>query len=296
MGRAEWTMLGLLSILWGGSFFFVAVALRDLPPLTIVLGRVLFGALALLLVLRLRRLSLPRAPGLWRDLFILGFLANAAPFCLMVWGQLHVPSGLASILNAGAPLFTVLVAHVLTRDEKLTRRKLLGVAAGMAGVAAMVGPEALRGLGENLLGQLAILLGTFCYALAAIFGRRFHARGVPPLVTATGQVLAASVLILPLALILDRPWDLAPPGPAALGAVAGLAILSTALAYILYFRILNAAGATNLLLVTFLIPLTAILLGALFLDERLAFNHFAGMALIGTGLAVIDGRLIGGQR
>jgi drug/metabolite transporter (DMT)-like permease len=294
MGPAEWGMLVALSVLWGGSFFFVGVAVKELPPLTIVVLRVGLAALALHLVLRLMGHRFPTRRPVLLAFLGMGLLNNALPFTLMVWGQGHIASGLAAILNATTPLFTVLVAHVLTRDERATPAKLAGVLVGFAGVAVMIGGAALGSLGVALAAQAAVLAGALSYAFAGIYGRRFKAMAVSPLATASGQVTASTLLMLPLALALERPWTL--PVPSAAAAVGGLALVSTALAYILYFRLLAAAGATNLLLVTFLIPVSAVLLGATFLGERLEPRHFAGMALIGLGLAAIDGRPFGWLR
>ena len=291
MGAAEWGMLITLSVLWGGSFFFVGAAVRELPSFTIVLARVGIAAVALWAVLVLLRIRMPPAPGLWAAFLGMGLLNNAIPFALFAWGQHHIASGLAAILNATTPLFTVVVAHLLTRDERLTAGKAAGVVLGMAGVVAMLGAELLAGLGTALLAQGACLAAALSYAFAGVFGRRFRRMGVPPLATAAGQVTGSTLLIAPLALLVDRPWMLAMPGAETLGALLGIGLLSTALAYVLYFRILAAAGATNLLLVTFLIPVSAILLGALVLGERLEPRHFLGMALIGAGLAAIDGRI-----
>jgi drug/metabolite transporter (DMT)-like permease len=288
MGPAEWLLLVALSVLWGGSFFFAEVALAELPPFTVVLGRVSLAALALLLMVLASGQRLPRSPRLWGAFVVMGGLNNLIPFSLIVWGQTAIASGLAAILNATTPLFTVVLAHLLTRDERLTPGRLSGVVLGLVGVALMIGPAALEGLSVAVLAQLACLAAALSYALAGIYGRRF--RGTPPLITAAGQISASTVLILPLALLADRPWTLAPPGPSTWGALIALALLSTALAYIIYFRILAAAGATNLLLVTFLIPVSALMLGIAILGERLAPGHLAGMALIALGLAAIDGR------
>jgi drug/metabolite transporter (DMT)-like permease len=208
-----------------------------------------------------------------------------------VWGQTHIASGIAAILNATTPLFTIIAAHVFTSDERMTGNRLVGVLIGLAGVAVMVGPAILSGIGADLMAQVAVLGAALSYAFAGIFGRRFRRMGVPPLATAAGQVTASALMLMPIALMVDRPWTLPLPGASVWGAVFGIAALSTALAYVLYFRILQTAGATNLLLVTFLIPVSAILLGAVVLGERLDTQHFIGMALIGCGLAAIDGRL-----
>ena len=294
MGALEWALLILLSLLWGGSFFFAEVALEALPPLSVVFARVAIGAAALLVLVRIAGHSLPRGFGPWRAFIVMGAINNLIPFSLIVWGQTAITGGLAAILNATTPLFTVVLAHLLTGDERMTPATLAGVALGFLGAAVMIGPEALGGLGAGVLAQLAVLAAALSYAFAGIYGRRF--RATPPLVTATGQVTASAGLLCPLALLVDRPWSLALPEPAllwpVLGALLGLGLLSTAAAYLLYFRILASAGATNLLLVTFLIPVSAILLGALVLSEQLTGVQVAGMGLIGLGLAAIDGRAL----
>lgn len=290
MGAAEWRMLVALSVLWGATFFFVKVALADLPPFSIVLARVALAALALHVVVLAAGLRMPGRLRAWGPYLVMGAINNLVPFSLIFWGQTQVASGLAAVLNATTPIFALLLAHVLTRDEKLTARKLAGVAAGIAGVAVMIGVDALDGLGLAVAAQLAIVAAGISYSVAGIYGRRF--KGQPPLLTAAGQLTCSALLTLPVALVIDRPWALAPPRAETWAALAGLALLSTALAYTLYFRILAAAGATNLLLVTLLIPVSALLLGILLLGERLAPQHLVGMALILGGLAVIDGRVL----
>ncbi len=290
MGSVEWLLLVGLSVLWGGSFFFNKLALTDLRPFTLVLGRVGLAAVALNVLVLARGLRMPTTPRIWLAFLAMGALNNLIPFSLIVWGQTRIPSGLASILNATTPLWTVVVAHLLTRDERLTWSRLGGVLLGLAGVVVMIGPAALLGLSLDVLAELAVLGAALSYAFAGVFGRRF--RDLPPLVTATGQVTATTVMALPIALALDRPWTGAAPGAVTWAALAGLALLSTALAYVIYFRILAASGATNLLLVTFLIPVSALVLGTTVLGERLEPRQLAGMALIGAGLAAIDGRLL----
>lgn len=290
MGRLEWMLLILLSVLWGGSFFFVGVAVDELPPFTIVALRVGLAALTLFVVIRLMGLRMPSAPRIWLAFFGMGFINNMVPFSLIVWGQTHIASGLASILNATTPLFTLIVAHLFTADEKMTPSRVAGLAVGFAGVVSIIGPNALSGIGQDVAAQCAILGAALAYAFGGVFGRRFRRMNVPPMVTATGQVTASTALIVPVALMVEQPWQLAAPGAGTWASVIALAVLSTALAYIIYFRILAVAGATNLLLVTFLIPVSAILLGVAFLDEMLEPKHFAGMALIGLGLMLVDGR------
>ena len=296
MGPREWAMLLALSVLWGGSFLFVGVAVKELPPLTLVTLRVSLAAVTLLAVLRIGGIALPREPRIWAALLVMSLLNNVVPFTLIAWGQSHIASGVASIFNATTPLFGVLVAHLWTSDEKATPSRLAGVVVGFAGVTVMMGGAALRTAGVDLLAQSAILIASLCYAVSGVFGRRFTAMGVAPLATAAGMLTLSSLLLLPVALVVDRPWTLPAPSAAAILSVAALALVSTALAYLLYFRILAVAGATNLMLVTFLIPISAIVLGASVLGERLEPKHFVGMALIGLGLAAIDGRLLAAMR
>lgn len=290
MTSGEWGLLLGLSLLWGGSFFFVAVALRDLPPFTLVLLRVSLAAVALHIVMRLAGLRLPGSREALLALAGMSILNNVVPFSLIVWGQTQVASGLASILNAATPLFTVVIAHVWTTDERMTGGRAAGVLIGLAGVAAMMGADALRAAGGSLAGQLACLGAALSYAIAGVYGRRFRRMGVPPLATAAGQVSVSSLLLLPLSLAVDAPWTLPLPSASTLTALLGLGLLSTALAYLLFFRLLASAGATNIALVTFLIPVMAIALGVVVLGERLEPRHLLGMAMIGLGLAAIDGR------
>ena len=296
MSAANWAQLILLSILWGGSFFFNEIALVDLPTLTVVLGRLALGAVALVVTVRVLGVALPASAAVWRAFFFMGLLNNAVPFTLIVWGQVHLASGIAAVLNATTPMFTVLVAHFATSDERLSAARVAGVVAGFAGVAAMMagGPphEQVPGSGWLVLAHVAVVGAACSYAFAAVYGRRFKAMGVAPLAVATGQVTASSLILLPLVLLVDQPWTLSMPGVPAIGALVAIAVLSTALAYVLYFRILSSAGATNLSLVTFLVPVSAIALGVLFLGESLESHHLIGIALIAAGLVVIDGRLL----
>ncbi len=291
MGKAEWIMLIALSVLWGGSFLFVGIAVHDVPPLTIVLIRVALSAIALHIILKTMGYKFPTDKTILFAFLIMGLLNNAIPFSLISYGQSHIASGLASILNATTPIFTVIVAHFLTTDEKLTTRKVSGVIIGFIGVAVMIGIDALQALGIHIFAQLAILLATTSYAFAGIYGKRFQALGVKPITVATGQVTASSFLMLPLVLIIDQPWTLSMPSTHSIIALIALALLSTVLAYILFFEVLARAGATNLLLVTFLIPPSAIILGVLVLNESIQFNQMLGLALIIVSLATIDGRV-----
>lgn len=284
MDMKDWTRLIALSVLWGGSFLFVEIALEALPPLSVVWVRVTLGAVLVALMLRAGGLALPRGAAVWRALAVMGFLNNAVPFSLFAIAQGEISGSLAAILNATTPLFGVVVAH-LAGVERITALRLAGLAAGVLGVAVMTG----GGTGA-LPAMLACLGAALSYALAGVWGRRFKAMGVAPMQAAFGQVAAASALMTPLWLLLDRPWTLEVPGARVIGALIGIAALSTALAYAIYFRLLASAGAVRLLLVTFLIPVSAAFMGALVLGERLASQHYAGFALIGVGLWAVARR------
>lgn len=288
MTAKAWFLLILLSLLWGGSFFFIELTLKDLQPLTVVLGRVILAAVALITFAYFQGHQMPTSPQVWREFLVMGALNNLIPFSLISWGQVYIDSSLAAILNATTPVFGVMLAHLLTADERLTVNRMVGVMCGFCGVAVLVGTEVLSGLQLRGIGQFAVLLAAFFYACAGIYGRRF--RQLPAMVAAAGMVSGTAIMMTPLALALERPWT-ASLDLFSLSALLALGLFSTAIAYWLYFHILAIAGATNLLLVTFLIPLSALLLGVLVLGERLEWNAFAGMGLIFVGLAAIDGRL-----
>jgi drug/metabolite transporter (DMT)-like permease len=289
MKPAEWGMLILLSIFWGGSFFFIEIALRDFQPFTVVFFRVTLAALILTGVVYLSGQRMPDSLRLWGAFLIMGAINNAIPFSLIVWGQTRIDSGVASILNATTPIFTVLLAHVFTSDERLTRIKFLGVLIGFFGVYMMMKPELKTGFSWRGVGQLAALGAALSYGFAGIFGKRF--KKTSPVATSAGMLICSSLMMFPLALIIDSPWPLRPSLESA-AAVFGMATISTAMAYLLYFRILAAAGATNVLLVTFLIPISALLLGVGVLGEVINVLKYIGMGCIFLGLIVIDGRIL----
>lgn len=288
MTGPDWLCLLALSGLWGGAFLFAKIAVGAVPPLTLVLARVGLAAVALLVVLRIAGLRLPAGRRPWLDFAAMGILNNLIPFGLIFHGQVEIGAGLAAVINGMTPFWTALIARA-AGAEPLAGTKLAGIAVGVAGLAVMIGPAALAGLDASVAAQLAVVGATVSYGCAGVFGRRF--RTLPPLVTATGQLAASSLLILPVALLADRPWALPIPGPEVIAAVAALALFSTALAYILFFRILASAGATNVMLVTLLIPVSAMLLGVLVLGETVTGRQLLGLALIAVGLAGIDGRL-----
>lgn len=290
MGIREWTLLLVLSLLWGGSFFFVGVAVQDLPPLTIVALRVSLAAVGLWCVVLILGLRPPRQWQVWLAFLSMGTINNAIPFSLIVWGQTQIASGLASILNATTPLFTVVVATCLLTDERATPLKVLGVVVGFMGVVVMIGLPA-SSEPTPWLPQLAILGAAMSYAFGGVYGRRFKALGVHPILTAAGQVTASGLIMMPIAMSLEGTQALSTASVQSWGAILGLALFSTSLAYIIYFKLLESAGATNLLLVTLLVPGSAILLGILFLNESITATQLAGLALIALGLSAIDGRL-----
>ena len=296
MSGRDWAILLVLSVLWGGSFFFIEIAIGTVAPLTLVLIRVAIAAAFLWAWLLVRRERIKLPPGAASALLVLALLNNVVPFVLFAWAQKEITGGLASILNATTPIWGVVVAHLFTADERATPAKVAGVLLGFAGVAVMIGGDLLGQIGTSALAQLACLFSTLCYALAGVWARRFRAMGVSPAAVSTGQLTAAALVMLPLVLIFEPPGLSPAPSAEAWIALVALALFCTSLAYILYFKLLASAGATNSLLVTFLIPVTAILLGALILGERLEPRHFAGMALIALGLAAIDGRLFSRRR
>lgn len=291
LGPMDWGLLVLLSLLWGGSFLCVGIAVQELPVLTIIALRVSLAALVLWGIALFSGHQLPRGRKTWQAFLALGLLNNVIPFGLIVFGQQTIGAGLAAILNATTPLWTVLIAALFLADERFSKQKLFGVLLGLVGVIVMVGPDSLAGISRNLGAQLAVLGATLSYAFASVFGRRFAAAKISPLHTALGQVTASSFILVPLALMIDTPWAFALPSQATIFAILGLAVLSTAGGYLLFFNILERAGATNVSLVTLLIPPSAIAMGMLFLEETLQGIHFIGLALIILGLLSLQGRL-----
>lgn len=288
----EWALLIALSLLWGGSFFFVEVTLSALSPTMVATLRVTIAAILLLAIIGALGIRIPTDGRSWRDFVMMGIINNVIPFNLIVWGQSYITGGLASILNATAPLFTVLIAHFITANERMTVIRVVGILVGFGGVVVTIGPSAIAGSTNQVLAQFALLGAACAYAFSVVFALRFSRRGISPIATASGQMIAASVMMLPILLIVDWPLSPSLPSVEIMAAVLGLAGLSTVLAYLIYYRLLATAGSVNLILVTFLIPVSAILLGALFLGEGLVVHQLFGMAIIGLGLAVIDGRLL----
>lgn len=286
----DWAQLLLLGAIWGGSFFFARIAVAEMHPLVLVLFRVLIAALALQLYLGWRgpsfRLALPHAA----MFFLLALTNNVIPFSLIFAGQTELGAGLASVLNATTPFWTLIIANAFTTDEKLSWNKAAGIALGIAGTAVMIGPGLVAGLGGPVWAKFALIGASVSYAAALMVARRF--RGVPPPVVAAGQLTASTIVMIPVVLLAHGPAGLFSASPAVWTAVFALALLSTAFAYILYFNLIASAGATNASLVTLIVPASAILLGVTFLGERLELFELGGMVLIAFGLVTIDGRLL----
>ncbi len=292
MTSRDWGLILILSVLWGGAFFFNAVGLKGFPPNTLVFLRMAIAALPLLIYLFASGQNLPSRWVDWRGLALLGLLNIVIPFVLFTWAQTRLSSGIASILNATTPLWGVVAAHFLTATEKATPLRLVGVSLGISGVATMILPELKQGATGNLVAELACLAGTLSYAMASIVALRLNTGGMPPLTLATGQIATSALMMIPVMLVVDQPWTLPAPGGNAVWAVISLAIISTSIAYILYFKLLESAGASNSLIVTFLIPVTATVLGVLFLGEHITVSLLVGSALIALGLVALDGRLL----
>lgn len=294
MNFTDITALVVLSVLWGGSFFLFEILLEHWSPFTIVTLRVAIAAIILWIVVICKGVAIPQTQIAWFALVILGLLNNAIPFTLIVWGQTHITSGLSSILNATTPFFTVIVAGLLLSDERMSLQKIIGVLFGIIGTAIMIGPDVIiSGLrSASVIGQIAVLGAALSYALAGVWARKFKTMGISPLTVAAGQTTSAAILLLPFALLIDAPLSLIVNADTVYWvAMIALALFSTALAYILYFRLIASAGATNAALVTFLIPISAIALGTVFLNEPFELLQALGMAVIMIGLFVIDGRL-----
>ena len=290
MSARNWGLLLLLALLWGSSFFFYKVLVAALPPITVVLGRVGIAAIAMNLWLLAQGQPMPMSGKLWLRFLLLGFLNCSLPFVMIAWGETRISSGLASILNATTPIFMVAVAHWGTEDEKLSAGKAMGIALGILGVIVLVGPGVLGG-GSAIWGEVAVIVASCSYGFGGVYSRRF--RDLSPLQAATGQMTGATILLIPLSLLFDQPWTLASPDPDVWAAWLAIALVNTALAYVVYYRMVATVGVTYISLVTLLIPVIALLLGAAFLGESVTLQALAGMAIIALGMVVTDERLFG---
>jgi drug/metabolite transporter (DMT)-like permease len=288
----DWALILLLSIIWGGAFYLNVLALRGFPTNSLVFGRMAIATLPLLIIISVSGQKMPRGWAAWRGLALLGVLNIVVPIILFTWAQTRIASGLASVLNATTPLWGVLAAHFLTDDEKATPLRVTGVLLGLAGVIVMTLPDMDQGMSGQTLAIAACLFSTLCFALASILARKLNIGGVTPMALTAGQLASSALIMLPIMLIVDQPWTLPMPSMESVLALVALALLSTTFAYWLFFKVLENVGASNSLLITFLIPVTAILLGVMGLGEKLSLAQCGGIALIAAGLLVMDGRIL----
>jgi len=292
MNTSAWILLVVLSVLWGAAFFFIAIAVKEVPPLTLVLSRVVIAAGALMIYMHAIGQQDLYDVKLFPSFLVMGLISNVIPFSLIFWAQKTISSGLASVLIATTSIFTIVIAHFFLSDERMEKKKAVGIGFGVLGVAVLLSRDVLEGFDVATLGLVACLIAAFLYGCAGVYGRRFGAMGVSSEAAACGQLIASTLVLLPIVPYVEQPWTLATPSWPALLSVVFLALFSTALAFVVYFRLLKMVGAVNVALVSLLVPVTAVLLGVFVLDEHLEIHHFLGMALIAIGLIAIDGRLI----
>ncbi len=288
MNTKNLLLLIILAALWGPSFLFIKVAVAEIPPLTLVLGRVTTGALFLLFILAVRRRKLPDSRNVLHHLAVMAFLHNALPWVLLSWGEQYIDSALASILNGTTPLFTIVLAHFLVPGDRMTVSKTLGVFLGFLGLLLLIFPSLVGGLEASTWGLIAVTAAAAVYGVAIIYSRN-HLRGLPPLMAPTYQLLLATAYMMPIALIVDQPWTLPQPSPVALLSLFLLGVMGTGLAFIVYYRLLETANPTYISMVTYVIPIFGVILGVLILDERLTWYALAGFALILLGVMVVNG-------
>ncbi len=292
MRMKDWLVLTFLSSLWGSSFFFIEIIIRDIPTITLVSIRLILSAVILYLILLISGKNLRLDKSLVVAFFVMGLLNSILPYSLIAWGQHYVSSGMSATLIASTPLLTVIAAHYLTPDEKATANKIIGVVIGLLGVAIMLKDQFSVNDSDLLIGKIVMLIAASCYASGAIYSKKVSKYGMSPIETATGQMAAGAIFLTPFALIIDRPWLLPTPGLDTVLAMLGLVLLSSVLAYILFFKLMKTAGVTNLILVAFLIPVSSIILGVLVLNENFTLAHGLGMLFIGVSLTIIDGRAL----
>lgn len=278
----------LLAALWGPSFLFIKVSVAEIPPLTLVLGRVGLAAVLLYAVLRLQGRKLPKWGPVWKHVAIVALVHNAIPFVLFGWGEQYIDSALASILNGTTPLFTIVLAHFFVADDRLTPTKVVGTLLGFGGLALLIAPSLVGGIQATTWGLLAVTVASFFYGVALVYSRN-HMRGLPPLVAPTAQMFMATVYILPLALIFDRPFSLPAPSWPAVASLLALAVLGTAVAFIVYYRLVEQADASYVSMVTYMIPVFGVILGIVVLAEKLHWTAYVGCTLILVGVMIVNG-------
>lgn len=278
----------LLAALWGPSFLFIKVAVVDIPPLTLVVGRVGIAAILLYFVLRLQGRNLPKLGRAWKHFAVMALFQNALPFALFNWGEQHIDSALAAILNGSTPLFTILLAHLFIEDDRLNLDKLLGVMVGFVGLLLLIGPSLFEGFQVTTWGLIGVTFASVSYGIAIVYSR-LHLRGLPPLVAPTAQLSLATLYMLPLSLLIEQPYNLPVPSWAALGSLLALAVFGTALAFVIYYYVIERTSASNISMVTYLVPMFGVALGVMILNEQLGWNAYAGCAFILLGVMVVNG-------
>jgi drug/metabolite transporter (DMT)-like permease len=286
----DWALLSALVVMWGSSFMFNKLGVATVPPLTLVAGRLTLGALTLLLLLYGRGLRLPPLGSIWIAYGVLGIVGNALPFFLITWGQQVVDSALAGILMAGMPLATLVLAHFLVQGERMTGMRVFGFALGFLGIVFLMEPAAVAGIGgaaRQVISQLSILCGALCYSANSVMARLLVRSDF--LVAATATLLVSALFVIPLALVVDEPWNLR-PSFSSTAAIVWLGVGPTAIATILYFRLISSAGPTFMSLVNYLSPAIAVFLGVVLLGEEPGVNAYAGLVLILTGIAISQWR------
>jgi drug/metabolite transporter (DMT)-like permease len=287
MGWRNFTWLLLLASLWGPSFLFIKVAVGEIPPLTLVTGRVGIAAILLYIVLRIQGRNLPKFGPIWQHFAVVGFFSNALPFTLFSWGEIHIDSALAAILNGTTPLFTIILAHLFIADDRMTPVKVMGTLLGFGGLALLIAPSLFQGVHATTWGLMAVTVAAASYGVAIVYTRK-NLRGLPPLVGPTAQLVMATVYILPLSLFIERPFNLPVPSWPALGSILSLSMVGTALAFVVYYHSLEKMSATNLSMVTYLVPVIGVILGIVVLNEQPGWNAYAGCALILSGVMVVN--------
>ena len=280
----ELTLLLVLATLWGASYTFIRVGVATIPPITLISGRTLIAGLLLLVIMRWRGVKLPRDAATWRRFLFQACLNSVIPWTMIAWGERSLDAGLATILNSTSPIFTFFLTLAITRHEALSSRKLIGVVAGMAGICLIVGMQALTGLGEQLTAQIVTVLAAACYAGAAIFSRGF--KGLDPIVPAAGSLLCGAAVLIPISLVVEQPWTLAPSTNSML-ALLGLAVFSTAFAFVIYFRLIQTLGSVGTTAQAYLRVPIGVALGVLFLGERLSTTAWIGLGCVVIGVAAM---------
>ncbi|WP_420642796.1 DMT family transporter [Candidatus Leptofilum sp.] len=296
MKLKNFLLLILLAALWGPSFLFIKVAVAEIPPITLVLGRVGIAAVLLTLLLLFQGKAFPKSNTIWRHLAVVAAVQNAIPFVLFSWGEQYIDSALASILNGTTPIFTIVIAHFFAADDRLTPTKLIGVLIGFGGLMLLISPSFVDGLQASTLGLLGVALAAVLYGVAIVYTRN-NLRGLPPLVAPAGQMILASLYLLPLSLLIERPYNIPTLSLPVIGSLLALGVLGTAAAFIVYYRLLETAPASYVSMTTYIIPIFGVILGVLVLDEQLTWHAYAGFGLILLGVMIVNGLLkIGGKR